>query len=175
MSIVRDFIRDSIHQQHDAWDKAISDLTPDQMHFRPNGRGNHIGFIAWHYVRTEDNLVQFVFQNRKPTVWLADGYDQTFGLPRTAQGTGMPPEEAAQMRLPSAEQWMTYQRAVWQATDAWLNSVIEEDLLRTVRIMPFGEITVLTAVRIPIVTHGFLHLGQVGHLRKLQGLKSSDL
>jgi hypothetical protein len=41
--------------------------------------------------------------------------------------------------------------------------------------MPFGDITVMTAVRIPIVNHGFLHLGQVGHLRKLQGLKSSDL
>src|SRR5262245_11247163 len=125
VAIVLDFIRDSIHQQHEAWDQAMSDLTPDQMHFRPNGQGNHIGFIAWHYVRTEDNLVQFVFQNRKPTVWLEGGYDQKFGLPRTAQGTGMPPEEAARMRLPSVEQWMAYQRAVWQATDAWLNSVTE--------------------------------------------------
>jgi hypothetical protein len=175
VALALDFIRDSIHQQHEAWDKAVSDLTQEQMHFRPNGQGNHIGFIAWHYVRTEDNLVQFVFQQRKPTVWLAGGYDQAFGLPRTAQGTGMPPEEAAQMRLPAAEQWMTYQQAVWQATDAWLDSVAEADLLRTVRIMPFGEIPVLTAVRIPIVNHGFLHLGQVGLLRKLQGLKSSDL
>ena len=174
MALVLDFIRDSIHQQHEAWDRAISDLTQDQMHFRPNGQGNHIGFIAWHYVRTEDNLVQFVFQHRKPTGWLAGGYDQAFGLPRTAQGTGMPPAEAAQMQLPSVEQWMIYQRAVWQATDAWLNAVAEGDLLRPVRIMPFGEITVLTAVRIPIVNHGFLHLGQGGHLRNLQGLKSSD-
>jgi hypothetical protein len=175
MAIVLDFIRDSIHQQHEAWDKAISELTLDQLHFRPNGQGNHIGFIAWHYMRTEDNLVQFVFQNRKPTVWLEGGYDQQFGLPRTAQGTGMPAEEAAQMRLPSVEQWMTYQRAVWQATDGWLESVTEADLQRIVRIMPFGEIPVLTAVRIPIVNHGFTHLGQVQHLRKLQGLKASDL
>jgi DinB superfamily len=175
MAIVLDFIRESIQQQHEAWDKAISDLLPEQMHFRPNDQGNHIGFIAWHYVRTEDNLVQFVFQNRKPTVWLAGGYDQKFGLPRTTQGTGMPSEEAARMRVPSAEQWMTYQQAVWQATDNWLGSVTEEDILRTVRIMPFGDITVMTALRIPIVNHGFLHLGQVGHLRKLQGLKSSDL
>jgi hypothetical protein len=175
VAIVLDFIRDSMHQQHGAWDKAIADLTLDQMHFRPNGQGNHIGFITWHYIRTEDNLVQFVFQNRKPTVWLEGGYDQKFGLPRTAQGTGMPPAEAAQMRLPSVEQWMVYQQAVWQATDAWLNSLTEEDMLRHVRIMPFGDITVMTAVRIPLVNHGFLHLGQVGHLRTLLGLKSSDL
>jgi hypothetical protein len=175
VAIALDFIRDSIHQQHEAWDKAISDLTLDQMHFRPNGQGNHIGFIAWHYVRTEDNIVQFVFQHRKPTVWLEGGYDQKFGLPRTAQGTGMPTDEAARMRLPSVEQWMAYQRAVWQATDAWLDSVTEEDLMRVVRIMPFGEITVMTAVRIPIVNHGFMHLGQAQHLRTLQGLKASDL
>jgi hypothetical protein len=175
VAIVLDFIGESVQQQHEAWDKAISDLTPEQMHFRPNGQGNHIGFIAWHYIRTEDNLVQFVFQNRKPTVWLAGGYDQKFGLPRTAQGTGMPPAEAAAMRLPPVEQWMAYQQAVWQATAAWLASVTEEDILRPVRIMPFGDITVMTALRIPIVNHGFLHLGQVGHLRKLQGLKSSDL
>jgi DinB superfamily len=175
MAMVLDFIRDSIRQQHEGWDKAISDLTLEHMHFRPNGLGNHIGFIAWHYVRTEDNIVQFIFQNRKPTVWLEGGYDQKFGLPRTAQGTGMPPEEAASMRLPSVEQWMTYQRAVWQATDAWLDAVTEADLQRTVRFAPFGEVTVMTAVRIPIVNHGFTHLGQVQHLRKLQGLKASDM
>jgi hypothetical protein len=175
VAIVLDFIRESIQQQHEAWDKAISDLTSEQMHFRPNGQGNHIGFIAWHYVRTEDNLVQFVFQNRKPTVWLAGGYDQKFGLPRTTQGTGMPSAEAASMRLPPVAEWMAYQQAAWQATDAWLASATEADLLRTIRIMPFGDITVMTALRIPIINHGFLHLGQVGHLRKLQGLKSSDL
>jgi hypothetical protein len=175
MAIVLDFIGDSIRQQHAGWDKAIADLTPEQMHFQPNGKGNHIGFIAWHYVRTEDNIVQFIFQNRKPTVWIEGGYDQKFGLPRTAQGTGMPPEDAARMRLPSVEQWMAYQRAVWRATEAWLSAVTEADLQRTVRIMPFGDIPVMTAVRMPIVNHGFIHLGQVQHLRKLQGLQASDM
>ena len=175
MALILDFIRDSVHQQHEAWDKAISDLTPDQMHFRPNGQGNHIGFIAWHYVRTEDNIVQFILQHRKPTVWIEGGYDQKFGLPRTAQGTGMPLAEAAQMRLPGVDQWMAYQRSVWQATDTWLNGLAEADLQRTVSFRPFGDITVMTAVRIPILNHGFLHLGQVGHLRRLQDLGGSDL
>ena len=174
MAMILDFIRDSIRQQHEGWDKAIADLTPDQLHYRPSGHGNHIGFIAWHYVRTEDNLVQFIFRNRTPPVWLAGGYDQTFGLPRTSQGTGLPPEEAAQMRLPPVDQWLAYQRGVWQATDAWLDAITEADLERQVRVMPFGEITVMTAVRMPIVNHGFLHLGQVQHLRTLQSLRGDE-
>jgi DinB superfamily len=170
-----DFIRDSVHQQHEAWDKALTDLTPDQMHFRPNGQGNHIAFITWHYVRTEDNIVQFIFQNRKPTVWIEGGYDQKFGLPRTAQGTGMPLVDAAQLRLPAVDQWLAYQRAVWQATDSWLNSLTEADLQRQVSFKPLGDTTVMTAVRIPIVNHGFQHLGQVQHLRQLQGLRGSEM
>jgi len=175
MAMVLELIRDSIQQQHEAWDKALADLTTDQMHFRPNGQGNHIGFIAWHYVRTEDNIVQFIFQNRKPTMWMEAGYDQKFGLPRTAQGTGMAPADAAQMRLPALEQWMTYQASVWQATATWLTTVTEDDLRRIVSFKPFGDITVMTAIRIPILNHGFMHIGQVQHLRQLQGLKGSDM
>jgi hypothetical protein len=174
MSLVLDFLRDSLRQQHEAWDKAIADLTPEQMHYRPNERGNHIAFIAWHYVRTEDNIVQFVLQNRKPTVWIEGGFDQRFGLPRTAQGTGMPAEEAARLRIPALDAWMTYQQAVWRATDRWLEAATEADLQRQVKIVPFGEIPVLTALRIPILNHGFMHLGQVQHLRTLQGLQALE-
>lgn len=175
MAIALELIRDSIQQQHEAWDKALADLTPEQIHFRPNGQGNHIGFIAWHYVRTEDNIVQFVLQNRKPTMWIEAGYDRQFGLPRTAQGTGMTPAEAAQMRLPALEQWMAYQTSVWRATATWLDGLAEADLQRIVSFKPFGDITVMTAIRIPILNHGFMHIGQVQHLRQLQGLKGSDM
>jgi hypothetical protein len=153
VAMALELIRDSIHQQHEAWDKALSDLAPDQMHF----------------------IVQFIFQNRKPTVWIEGGYDQKFGMPRTAQGTGMPPAEAAQMRLPALDQWMSYQGSVWQATDIWLNSLTEADLQCIVSFKPFGDVTVMTAVRIPILNHGFMHIGQVQHLRQLQGLKGSEM
>jgi uncharacterized damage-inducible protein DinB len=175
MPTALDFIRDSLRQQHDAWDKALADLTAEQIHFRPNAQGNHIAFIVWHYVRTEDNIVQFVLQNRKPTVWMEGGFDQKFGLPRTAQGTGMPATEAAALRLPALEQWLDYQRRVWQATESWLTSLTDSDLQRLVNFKPFGEVTVMTALRIPIVNHGFMHLGQVQHLRQLQGLRGSEM
>jgi hypothetical protein len=108
-------------------------------------------------------------------VWIEGGYDQKFGLPRTAQGTGMPLADAAQLRLPAVDQWLAYQRAVWQATDSWLHSLTEADLQRQVSFKPLGDTTVMTAMRIPIVNHGFQHLGQVQHLRQLQGLRGSDM
>lgn len=175
MSMLIDFVREALHQQHAWWDEAVSDLTPEQVSYRPGDRGNHIGFIVWHYVRTEDNLVQFIFQDRKPTVWLQGGYHEKFGLPRTAQGTGMSLEEAVNLRLPPLDQWLEYQRAVWQATAAWLDAVTEADFQRQVRVLPFGELPLGSALRISIVNHGFLHLGEVHHIRTMLGLKTTDL
>ena len=72
---------------------SVRDLTADELHFRAAPAANSIGFEMWHLARTVDNVVFFAF-DREPPVWLRDGYDQRFGLPRTAQGTGMPTEEA---------------------------------------------------------------------------------
>ncbi len=78
-----DFIRSSLKQMHNMYNDAIGDLTPGQMSWRANDKGHPISFILWHYVRTEDNIIQFVLQ-RKPTVWLEGGWDEKFGLHRTA-------------------------------------------------------------------------------------------
>src|SRR2546428_13145512 len=82
------FIRSSLKQMHNMYNDAIGDLTPGQMSWRGNDKGHPISFILWHYVRREDNIIQFVLP-RKPTVWLGGGWGEKFGLPRTAQGTGM--------------------------------------------------------------------------------------
>ncbi|HEY8836126.1 MAG TPA: hypothetical protein VIO16_00280 [Dehalococcoidia bacterium] len=54
----------------------MEDLTPAQWHTVPggSGRANTIGFELWHYVRTEDNIVRFILQNRRPTVWMEGGW-----------------------------------------------------------------------------------------------------
>ena len=48
----------------------LEDLTYDQWHAVPDGVGNSIAFIAWHYLRTEDNIINWIIQNRRPTVWM---------------------------------------------------------------------------------------------------------
>ena len=175
MSTLKEFARESLQQLHAWWDDAVSDLSPEQLHFIPDGKGNHIGFLVWHVVRTEDNLVQFIFRDRTPTVWLQGGYDQRFGLHRTAQGTGMTHEEATGLRLPPVDQWMEYQRNVWQATMEWFDGLDENSLQRTVRVMPFGEIPMSMGLRQVIINHGFIHLGEAHHLRTLQGLKTTPI
>lgn len=40
-----DFIRSSLRQMHDAYNDAIADLTPEQIHWRANDSGCPIPFV----------------------------------------------------------------------------------------------------------------------------------
>ena len=172
MTIV-EFLRQALRNQHNALDQAVRDLTPEQLHWvPPNTNANHIGFTLWHYVRTEDNVVQFILQDRKPTIWIEGGYVERFGLDRIAQGTGMSVEDAHTLHLPPVDQWMEYQQAVWQATDAYLSSIDDASLERMVNVKPLPEMPARQALANICLTHGHAHFGEICVLRVLQGLPS---
>ncbi len=165
-----DFIRAGLRQMHSAYNDAIADLTPEQVHWRANDNGLPIAFILWHYVRTEDNVIQFVLQ-RKSTVWLDAGWDAKFGLDRIAQGTGMSLQAAQNLRIGSQDDWQQYMCAVWQATEEFLASKDDAYLQEKTTVKPLGEMAVLNAIGNMCLTHGFTHLGEIQHLRGLLGLR----
>ncbi len=174
MTTITEFLQQALRNQHGQIDQAVQELTPEQLHWLPpDSPVNHIGFTLWHYVRTEDNIVQFILQDRKPTVWIQDGYFEKFGLHKIAQGTGMSTEDAQAMRLPAISDWMAYQQAVWQATDDYISSLDDAALDQTVKVQPFGEIKASMALGQVCLTHGHAHFGEICSMRVLQGLSSS--
>src|SRR5258706_12806067 len=97
----QEFIHLELRRLHTMLDTSVSDLTPDQLHAVPGGhpKANTIAWVIWHVVRTEDNVVRFVVQGRRPTVWAEGGYADKLGLPPVAQGTGIAPAEAQGPRV----------------------------------------------------------------------------
>ncbi len=91
-----EFIHAELKRLHGMLDTAIADLTPEQLHMVPanHPNANTLAWVYFHYVRTEDNVVRFVLQKRRPTVWAEGGYAEKLGLPPVAQGTGMTTEQA---------------------------------------------------------------------------------
>ncbi len=86
-----EFIHAELKRLHGMLDKAIGDLTPAQLHAVPanHPKANTLAWIFWHYARTEDNVVRFVLQNRRPTVWAEGGYAEKlrcFGTTRKRCG-----------------------------------------------------------------------------------------
>jgi hypothetical protein len=160
---------------HEDLELATQDLAPGQLHWRPSEDCNHIAFSLWHYVRTEDNLIRFVLQDRRTPVWLEQGWNERFGLERVTQGTGMSSEDAAALRLPPVKEFLPYMQAVWQSTHEYLGSVTDDDLQKVFTVRPFGGRPAVQVLMENLLTHGFSHLGEMWVLRGLQGLKGSPI
>src|SRR5438093_11246432 len=96
-----EFIASELNRLHGSLDAVVKDLTPEQWHAVPGGAGkaNTVAFEMWHYARTEDNIVRFILQGRRPAVWMEGGWAERLGLPPIAQGTGMATEEAQTRRI----------------------------------------------------------------------------
>jgi hypothetical protein len=170
MMKVTDLVRMQLHNLHNQLERGIGDLTDEQWHWLPDGKGNSIAFIAWHYVRTEDNIVRFILQNRRPTVWMEGSWSERLGLPPVSQGTGMSTEEAHAMRIGDPEGFQTYASQVWASTDDYLNTADESDFESMVLLRPLGEMPKIRALGQVGAMHGAGHAGEIQHLRCLMGL-----
>jgi len=168
-----EFIQAELKRLHAMLDRGVADLTPEQWHAIPGGSpaANHIAFELWHYARTEDNIVRFILQERRPTVWMEGGWAERLGLPPVTQGTGMPAADAQAMRITDIGAFREYVQQVWRSTSAWLANPDESTFNRPVLVKPLGEMPAIRALGQVCMTHGFTHLGELELSRTLLGLK----
>jgi hypothetical protein len=167
-----EFIAAELHRLHAMLNAATRDLTPEQWHAIPGDhpRANHIAFEMWHYVRTEDNIVRFILQNRRPTVWMDGKWAERLGLPPVAQGTGMPSADAQSMRINDLNAFGQYMKDVYASTDEWLANPDESTFSNIVTVKPLGEMPAIRALGQVSMTHGFTHLGEIELIRTLLNL-----
>lgn len=147
---------------------SLRDLTHEQIHFRAAPTSNSIAFEMWHVARTVDNVIFFAFDREQP-IWLRDGYELRSGLPKTAQGTGMTPEEAYALRFPEPEELAGYIDAVKAAVQPRLEAATQEYLDGLATIRPWGERSRAEHMWQVFIAHGNGHLGSVTMARAILG------
>jgi uncharacterized damage-inducible protein DinB len=155
--------------------RALGDLNDEQWHAVPGGVSNSIAFIAWHYFRTEDNIINWIIRKRKPTLWMDGGWSARLGLPRVVQGTGMPVEEAQALRIGDIAAFMQYVREVRANTDRFLPTWDPADYDTVITLKPVGQMTKLQSLAQQALPHGFAHLGEISHIRAVLGLPGIGL
>src|SRR5438132_7582343 len=96
-----ELVHTELKRLHTMLDKSLDGLTAAQLHAVPGNhpKANTIAWVLCHLVRTEDNVVRFVLQNRRAPVWTEAGYAEMLGLPPVAQGTGLSSHEAHALRI----------------------------------------------------------------------------
>src|SRR5947208_10665703 len=160
-----------LRRLHDVLDKSLDGLTIEQLHMVPGGhpKANTIAWGLWHYARTEDNVVRFVLQNRRPTVWAEGGYAERLGLPPVAQGTGMSTAEAQAFRLKDIPLFKDYMQKVWASTEEFVSTVDAADLEMVITVKPLGDMPKIRALGQTCLCHGMTHVGEIELARTLVG------
>ena len=168
-----DYIRAELKRYHAMLDKSLDDITEAQIHAAPGGdpKVNTIAWNLFHVVRTEDNIVRFVLQDRRPTIWAESGYAEKLGLPPVAQGTGMTSEDAQALRIKDLGLWKQYQQNVWASTDVLFDNAIPNFWDTVVNVKFVGEMPKWRAVAQICLSHGLMHAGQIETARTLVGAK----
>jgi hypothetical protein len=168
-----EFIKSELKRLHAMLDAGTRDLTLEQWHAIPAGNpnANSVAFEMWHYARTEDNIVRFILQNRRPTVWMEGGWADRLKLPPVAQGTGMPAADAQALRIDDLGAFRQYVDAVYASTDDYLANPDASTFDAPVTVKPLGEMPAIRALGQVVMTHGFTHLGEIELIRTLQGLR----
>ena len=173
--LLHDYFGVLIERLYRQFERALVDLTDAQWHWVPEGKGNSAAFIAWHYLRTEDNIIRWILQDRRPTVWMEGGWAERLGLPPVSQGTGMPAAEAHALRIRDTAAFLAYMRAVRASTEDYLSGWDGADAGEMILLKPVGEMTRLQLLGRQTFPHGFGHVGEIQHLRALMDLPGIGL
>ena len=171
MMTALEFVQAELMRLHGMLDKAIGDLTPAQLHTVPasHPQANTLAWIFFHYVRTEDNVVRFVLQNRRATVWAEGGYAEKLGLPPVAQGTGMSTADAQALRLKDVALFKEYMHKAWASTEDFIAKTDPAALDAVITVKPLGEMPAIRALGQTCVSHGMAHAGEIELVRTLIG------
>jgi hypothetical protein len=167
-----EFVRAEFTRLHKMLDKSLADLTPAQLHAIPGSpsKANHIAWNLWHVARTEDNVVRFVLQKRRPPVWTEGGYAEKLGLPPVAQGTGMTTADAQALRINDLKLFGEYVQKVWASTDDFLSRTDPAALDAMVTVKPLGDMPGVRALGQICISHAFQHVGEIDLARTLLGV-----
>jgi hypothetical protein len=164
------YLAGEFHSLHRLIDRVTSDISDGQANHIPAGGHQSIAFSLWHYVRTEDNVVNFVVQG-KPTVWLDGGWPAKFGLDPKNQGTLFTDEQSRAFRINDFAEFRRYMLDVFKVTEDFVSALSDEDSMRKVTVKPLGEMTVLQALSGVGMTHGYRHLGEIEFAKGLVAAK----
>jgi hypothetical protein len=156
------------------FEHTVADITPEQLHTDPGGKALPLGSTYAHLLFTEDVLLQGLFQG-KPPLYAAQWKD------KTGASAPMPSfldpnwseentkwSKSVKIDLPQIQK---YQKAVFKATDAYMDTLTTKELKREVQVGGLGKRTILQLITNFIVGHMENVTGEISVLKGLQGAK----
>lgn len=175
-------IVNSYSTNHDRIIGLVTDLTNEQLLWRPSDLAPSIGFHVWHLGRWAD-LVQEIFNGSGTQVWIKNRIAALWGfsipdLGFADTGKGIDEDTSANLPLPSKEILIEYVRLAFAEVDN-AAAIAAQGHVRGLKMNPlaegyFGQETSAVEVILNMAGHDNRHLGMIQMLRGLQGLDAHE-
>ncbi len=161
----RRLLTDGFGRIRDLVGSVVDGLDTDQLAWRPEGRGNSIGWLVWHLTRIQDD--HLADAAGAPQVWTEQGWGERSGLPfepeETGYGHGSAEVDAVRVE---SELLRGYHDAVHEQTLAHLEGWVDDDFDRVVDERWDPPVT-LSVRLVSVLSDDLQHVGQAAYVRGL--------
>ncbi len=165
-----EFIQIAVADLHGAMIGDVKVLTQEHLAWKPAPTANPIGFLFWHYIRTEDNMFQSF--RGKPSIWESEQWYEKLGMDATPQGTGFQEPAVEKVAALPLSELMAYAERVTISTEEYLKS-LDDAGLDHILDPERPRRTIGMIVRNFILAHGWWHLGEIKYIKGMQGMPSA--
>jgi hypothetical protein len=153
---------------HDLLEQTIADCQQETLDKNlPGATITSVGSIYAHTVFSEDEIVHGMLQG-KPGLYRAQNWASRTGVepPSTPE---FKPEWARTVRM-NLPAFREYAKAVYGATDAYIATLSDADLERTIQTGFMGDQTIAFIVSNVLAWHVAEHNGEIAALKGVEGL-----
>jgi hypothetical protein len=167
-------LQQEVTAAHDWLESTLGDVTPEQVHWRPEGGLPPLGAHYAHIITVEDFLINGVIKGGAPL--LATTWEGKTGLSELPPGPVAWDEWGRTVRidLPALR---AYGRAVFASTDDYLATLTPVDLDRELDLTSLNAGTPLLGVFLGtiVISNVNWHSGEISLLKGLQGMRGYPL
>jgi uncharacterized damage-inducible protein DinB len=145
--------------------RAVKDLSPEELAWRPKRHSNSIAFLLWHLARVEDLWINRILLEGKE-IYETAGWYKKFGTPAQDNGFGYDEAGLAAWPVPKLEMLQAYAAACRDKTLAYLGQLTDArlDEPKDFRWMKGTTGSGLSH----LISEVGEHSGQIGYLRGIQ-------
>jgi hypothetical protein len=166
-------IKEELKNAHETFEATMADVTDEQLHKDPGGKALPIGAVYAHLVFSEDQIVHGMLQGKpalSETTW-KDKTGAAAPMPAMDANWSVNHEAWAKSVQIDLAKLHEFAQAVYADTDAYVNSLTDEDLEKEIDLGAWGKQKVAYLLYGFIIGHTFSLTGEISAIKGVHGAK----
>ncbi len=161
-------LREQLKDAHQLLEDTLGEVTPEQLHYGPQGQALPVGAAYAHVIFSEDIMVQEVLKHGTPLYESGTDSGASEPMPNFARGDWDGYADWTRRVRFDLARLRAYGARVYAATDAYLASLGESDLDQQV---PIFQGSLAHTISRGLIGHVDNLTGEISAAKGLQGLK----